>query len=317
MGVEFGVFINPERPRYHDILDDALHCEALGYHSVWISDHLIGMYSDPGDPRFECWTTTAALAAETSTVRLGQLVLCNPFRQPSLLAKMGATLDAISGGRLILGLGAGWHEGEFRAYGYPYEGAAARVGRLDEAAQIIKKMWTEEAPSFEGRYYRLDEAYCSPKPVQRPHPPLMLAGGGEQLTLRTVARHADISNFAAWLGSPGDFMHKSEVLRRHCVDVGRDFDEIRLSWANYTLISGDRGGAEMSLEQYTKNMQARYGGASGDRRPPLCGTPDKVIEQVQTYIDAGVTLFIHRFMGGGFREEARLFAEEVMPSFQA
>jgi F420-dependent oxidoreductase-like protein len=316
MSVEFGVFISPERPDYGDILADVLHCEAHGYHSVWTSDHLIGMYSNPGDPRFECWTTMAALAADTSTIRLGQLVLCNPFRQPSLLAKMAATLDAISGGRLMLGLGTGWHEGEFAAYGYPYEGAAARVRRLDEAAQIIKKMWTEEAPSFEGRYYRIEGAYCSPKPVQRPHPPLMLAGIGEQLTLRTVARHADISNFAAWMGSPSDFRHKADVLSRHCVNAGRNFDEITLSWANYTLISGDRGSAEISLNSYTRSMQARYGSAGRDRRPPLCGTPEDVIEQVQAYIDAGVTLFIHRFMGDSFRDEATLFAEEVMPSFQ-
>jgi len=317
MSVEFGVFINPERPGYGEILGDVLHCEAQDYHSVWTSDHLIGMYSDPGDPRYECWTTTAALAANTSTIRLGQLVLCNPFRQPSLLAKMGATLDAISGGRLILGLGTGWHEGEFKAYGYPYESAAARVGRLDEAAQVIKRMWTEEAPSFEGRYYRIEEAYCSPKPIQRPHPPLMLAGSGEQLTLKTVARHADISNFAAWMGSPSDFRHKAEVLSRHCVNAGRDFDEITLSWANYTLISRDRGSAEMSLDRYTKSMHARYGDAAGDRRPPLCGTPDDVIAQIQDYIDAGVTLFIHRFMGDSFREETKLLAEEVIPSFQA
>jgi len=317
MSVEFGVFISPERPNYKDILDDVLHCEAFGYQSVWTSDHVIGMYMNPGDPRFECWTTTAALVASTSTIKLGQLVLCNLFRHPSLLAKMAATLDAISGGRLILGLGTGWHEGEFKAYGYPYEGAAARVGRLDEAAQIIKRMWTEEAPSFQGRYYHIEEAYCSPKPVQRPHPPLMLAGGGEQLTLRTVARHADISNFAAWMGSPSDFMHKAEVLSRHCLNAGRDFDEIQLSWANYTLISGDRGSAEISLDRYTRSMQARYGTKAGDRRPPLCGTPDDVIEQIQAYIDAGVTRFIHRFMGGSFREEATLFAEEVMPSFKA
>ena len=315
MSIEFGVHFSPESISYEDLLGDVLHCEALGYHSVWLSDHLVGMHGDPGNPRLECWTTVAALAADTSTIRLGQLVLCNPFRQPSLLAKMGATLDTISGGRLILGLGAGWHEDEFNAYGYPYEGAAVRVRRLDEAAQIIKKMWTEEAPCFEGRYYRIEEARCSPKPVQSPHPPLMLAGGGEQLTLRTVARHADISNFATWMGSPSDFRHKAEVLSRHCLDAGRDFDEITMSWANYTLISGDRGSAERSLDRYIQGMQASYGVAAGDRRPPLCGTPDDVIEQIQTYIDAGVTLFINRFMGEDIREEAALFAEEVIPSF--
>ncbi|MBN2335119.1 TIGR03560 family F420-dependent LLM class oxidoreductase [Candidatus Bathyarchaeota archaeon] len=313
--IKFGVFVSSERPSYRDILGDYLHCEELGYHSAWISDHVIGMYSDPGDPRYECWTTTAALAADTSTIRLGQLVLCNPFRHPSLLAKMGATLDSISGGRLILGLGTGWHEGEFRAYGYLYESPATRVRRLDEAAQIIKKMWTEEAPSFEGRHYSIDEAYCSPKPVQRPHPPIMLAGSGEQLTLRTVARHADISNFATWMGSPGDFRHKAGVLRGHCAEVDRDPREITMSWACYTLISGDSGGAEMSLGRYTKNMQTRYGNTAGDRRPPLCGTPDQIIEQVQEYIDAGVRYFICRFMGENFADESRLFAEEVAPSF--
>jgi F420-dependent oxidoreductase-like protein len=315
MSIEFSVFISPERPRYRDILDDVLDCEALGYHSAWISDHVIGMYLNPGDPRFECWTTMASLAANTSTIRLGQLVLCNLFRHPSLLAKMGATLDAISGGRLILGLGTGWHEGEFKAYGYPYESAAARVRKLDEAAQIIKKMWTEEAPSFKGKYYSIEEAYCSPKPIQRPHPPLMLAGSGEQLTLRTVAKYANISNFAAWMGSPGDFKHKADVLRNHCDRAGRDFNEIQLSWANYTLVSKDRKSSEMSFDKYTKRMQARYGSAASDRRPPLCGTPDDIIEQIQTYIDVGVTLFIHRFVGDNFKKESRLFAENVIPSF--
>ncbi len=315
MKISFGAFISSERQKYQMILDDALHLESLGYNSVWISDHVYGMYTNPADPRFECWTTMSALAADTDTIRLGQLVLCNPFRHPPLLAKMAATLDAISGGRLILGLGTGWHEGEFKSYGYTLESPATRVRRLDEAARIIKLMWTEEAPSYQGRYYSIDGAYCSPKPVQRPHPPLMLAGGGEQLTLRTVARHADISNYAAWMGTPQAFKAKSEALDSHCCKVGRDPGEITRSWACYTLISEDQGKAEMSMDRYTRNMQTRYGNESGDRRPPLAGAPDEVIEQVQRYIDAGVRMFIVRFMGDDFDSEARLFAEKVAPSF--
>ncbi|HEX9915895.1 MAG TPA: TIGR03560 family F420-dependent LLM class oxidoreductase [Candidatus Bathyarchaeia archaeon] len=315
MKISFGAFISSERQSYQEILDDSLHLESLGYHSVWISDHVYGMYTNPADPRFECWTTMSALAADTDTIRLGQLVLCNPFRHPPLLAKMAATLDAISGGRLILGLGTGWNEGEFKAYGYTLESPAARVRRLDEAARIIKLMWTEEAPSYQGRYYSIDGAYCSPKPVQRPHPPLMLAGGGEELTLRTVARHADISNYAAWMGTPEAFKAKSEALDSHCRKVGRDPGEITRSWACYTLISEDQGKAEMSMGRYTRSMQSRYGNEAGDRRPPLAGAPDEVIEQVQRYIDAGVRMFIVRFMGDDFSPEARLFAEEVAPSF--
>ena len=315
MKISFGAFISSERQKYQMILDDSLHLESLGYSSVWISDHVYGMYTNPADPRYECWTTMSALAADTDTIRLGQLVLCNPFRHPPLLAKMAATLDAISGGRLILGLGTGWHEGEFKAYGYKLESPAARVRRLDEAARIIKLMWTEEAPSYRGRYYSVDGAYCSPKPVQRPHPPLLLAGGGEELTLRTVARHADISNYAAWMGTPEAFKAKSEALDSHCRKVGRDPSEITRSWACYTLISEDQGKAEMSMGRYTRSMQARYGNEAGDRRPPLAGAPGEVIEQVQRYIDAGVRMFIVRFMGDDFSSEARLFAEEVAPSF--
>jgi len=313
--VDFGVFLGLERPSYDSILDDTLHCERLGYHSVWLADHVIGMYENPGDPRFECWTTSAALLAKTSRLKLGQLVLCNPFRHPPLLAKMASTLDSISGGRLILGLGTGWHEGEFTAYGYPFEGNVARVKRLDEAAKIIKMMWMEEAPSFKGKYYRIEKARNAPKSTQR-HPPLMIAGGGEQLTLRAVARHADISNFAPWTGKPEDFKTKNDALDVHCEKVGRSPTEIRRSWAAYCLIGENATGAEMSLDRYTKNMQARYGIAGDDRRPPLIGTPEQVVEQLGRYIDVGVNLFIIRFMGDDLKKEAELFADAVMPQFR-
>jgi F420-dependent oxidoreductase-like protein len=312
---KFGVFLSAEKPNFNSLLDEVLHCENLGYHSVWISDHLIGMYINPGDPRLECWTTMSAIASRTSTIRLGQLVMCNLFRHPSLVAKSAATLDSISGGRLILGLGTGWHEGELKAYGYPLESAATRVRKLDEAAQIIKKMWTEEAPSFNGKYFQIEEAYCSPKPIQRPHPPLLLAGSGEKLTLKTVAKYADISNFAAWMGTPIDFHHKTEILKEHCRRVGRSFDSIQLSWAGYTLISKNSSEAEMNFGRYTKNMEARYGVEAAGRIPPLHGTPEQMITQLQGYINEGVSLFIIRFMGENLKEEARLFAEEVTPSF--
>jgi F420-dependent oxidoreductase-like protein len=301
--IDFGVFLGLERPSYASILDDTLHCERLGYHSVWVADHVIGMYDNPGDPRYECWTTSTALLANTGRIKLGQLVLCNPFRHPPLLAKMAATLDSISGGRLILGLGTGWHEGEFKAYGYPFEGNATRVRRLDEAAEIIRRMWTEEAPSFEGRYYRIEKGWNAPKPAQK-HPPLMIAGGGEQFTLRTVARHADISNFAAWTGTPEEFRAKNDALGAHCAKVGRNPKEIRRSWAAYCLIGKNAKEAEAKLKKYA---------AKQPKPPPLAGTPEQVTEQIKRYIDAGVNLFIIRFMGADFEKEAEIFAKKVVP----
>jgi len=313
--IEFGVFIPPERPSFRDILGDVLHCERLGFHSVWTSDHVIGMYANPGDNRFECWTTLAAIAGATSRIGLGQLVLCNPFRHPPLLAKESATLDAISGGRLILGLGTGWHEPEFRAYGYPFESPATRVRRLDEAARIIKMMWTQESPSFRGKHYQIEEAYCAPKPVKKPHPPLMIGGGGEQLTLRTVARHADVSNFAAWRRPPEEYSRKKAILEKHCRRIGRDPGEIRGSWATYALIKEGREEAEKAIDEYTRRMSATSDRPPESLRPPIAGTPNECIEQIQRYIDVGVSLFILRFMGDDFEADSETFAKEVAQAF--
>jgi alkanesulfonate monooxygenase SsuD/methylene tetrahydromethanopterin reductase-like flavin-dependent oxidoreductase (luciferase family) len=218
---------------------------------------------------------------------------------------MAATLDSISGGRLILGLGTGWHEGEFKAYGYHFEVNATRVRRLDEAAEIIKKMWAEEAPSFEGKYYCIEKAWNSPKPTQK-HPPLMIAGGGEQLTLHTVAHHADISNFSAWTGTPKEVKAKNDVLDTHCAKLGRDPKEIRRSWAAYCLIGEDEVEADAKLKMYK---------AKQPKPPPLAGTPEQVTQQIKRYIESGVDFFIVRFMGNDFEKQARIFAEKVARRF--
>jgi len=314
--VDFGVFIRPERERFEELLSEVRAVEALGYRSVWISDHLLGLYGDPGSSRFECWTTTSTLALATSRIRLGQLVLCGPFRHPPLLAKEAATLDAISGGRLELGIGAGWHRPEFTAYGYPFEGPAARIGRLEEAVQIMKMMWTEPRPNFEGRYYRIEEAYCSPKPAQKPHPPLMIGGGGERLLLRVVARHADVCNFAAWVGTPEDYRRKREALDGHCEAVGRSPEEIRGSWAAFVVIKEDAKEAEEGAKRFAESMSSVSQGPPDAYMPAIYGSPGECIEQVQSYVDVGVSLFILSFLGGDFKSEATLFAEEVTPAFK-
>jgi alkanesulfonate monooxygenase SsuD/methylene tetrahydromethanopterin reductase-like flavin-dependent oxidoreductase (luciferase family) len=270
--VDFGIF--PEAPQPYSI--STMHSTArVSAIIVFAADHVIGMYENPGDPRYECWTTSTALLANTSRIKLGQLVLCNPFRHPPLLAKMAATLDSISGGRLILGLGTGWHEGEFKAYGYPFEGNATRVRRLDEAAEIIKRMWAEEDPALEENTLHRKGLNSPNRPKQ---PPLMIAGGGEQLTLRTVAHHADISNFSAWTGTPEEFKAKNDVLDMHCAKVGRDPKEIRRSWAAYCLIGEDEVEADAAQDVH-----------EAAEPPPLAGTPE-VTQQIKRYIESGVVL---------------------------
>lgn len=312
MSEDFGVFINPERASYSLIRDEVLTTERLGFDSAWLSDHVFGLVGSQANPFYECWTTCSALAAETNKIKLGQLVLCNPFRHPPLLAKMGATLDSISEGRLILGLGTGWAENEFDAYGYPFEKPATRVRRVAEAAQIIRKMWTEEKASFKGRHYEVEDAYCFPQPVQKPHPPIMIAGSGEQLTLKTVARHADWSNFTAWFGSVEAFKSKVDVLSKHCDTVGRDIQEITKSFAVYVLIGEDRDEAETKEAYFNETMAKRWG-AGFDRKAPLRGTPEDIIGQINDYREAGVDYFIVRFMGGDFEREAKVFADHVLP----
>ena len=310
MTVDLGVFLGPEDTTYETLRSRALICDELGYHSLWVSDHLVGMYESPASPRLECWTTVSALASATEKVKLGQLTLATPFRNPALLAKMAATLDVITGGRAILSIGAGWHQGEFDGYGYRFGTTRSRWERLDEAARIIKLLWNEETPSFKGRHYSIEEAHCSPKPVQEPRLPLMIAGGGEKLTLRTVARYADMSNFAQWVGTPEDFGHKVEVLNRHCERAGRDPEEITKTWAAFVFIDESEDEAE---------RQARAFFANRDEEPPsmgLVGTPEMITEQLDAYVEEGASLFILSFLGGDWEKEARLFREEVSPHFR-
>ena len=202
--------------------------EELGYDSIWVYDHFHNVPRPAHEAVFECWTTMAAISQRTSRVRLGQMVGCNAYREPSVLAKITASVDVISGGRLDWGIGAGWYENEFKGYGFEFPEPKVRIGMLREAVEIVKAMWTEPEVTYEGRYYQLHRAHNDPKPLQQPHPPIWIGGGGEQLTLRVVARLADVSNFG---GNPEQWTHKAEVLKGHCADVGRDYDSIRKTWS--------------------------------------------------------------------------------------
>src|SRR5690348_6730157 len=224
----FGIKTAPQFTTYEDML--RVWREADGeplLEHAWDFDHFMPLGSDPTGPCLEGWTLLAALAAQTTRIRVGVMVTGNTYRHPAVLANMGATVDIISGGRLDFGLGAGWNELEHSAYGIPLYPPGERIRRLGEACEVIRRMWTEEAPDYDGRYYQLKEARCEPKPIQKPYPPFVVGGGGEQLTLRIVAQYADVWNFAG--GPVETFTHKIGVLREHCAAVGRDPAAIELS----------------------------------------------------------------------------------------
>jgi F420-dependent oxidoreductase-like protein len=309
MKIQFGVFLSPELLNYSEMENRARYVEQLGYHSIWISDHIQGVYKALSAPRLESWTAITALAAKTTKIKLGHLTLAVPFRNPALLAKMATTLDVISGGRAILSIGAGWYEREFEAYGLHFGDLRSRSDRLEEAAAIIKKMMTLEKPSYNGKYYSINEAYNNPRPIQKGGVPLMVAGGGEKRTLRTCALYGDMSNYAIWRGTSKDFRRKTMVLESHCDEIGRKPEEILKTWPAFTFLASTEETAEKNAEEYFKAMGAD--GIAG-----LIGSPEGMIQRIYDYIDAGTQMFILSFLGPNWIEEVDLFMEKIIPEFK-
>ena len=282
--------------------------EELGYDSAWLDDHVYSVTGPAADDSLECWTVMSALARETSRLRFGTLVMCNNYRHPPLLAKMAAALDHISEGRLEFGLGAGWFEHEYRAYGYEFPAIGTRLEQLAEALQICIAMWTEERASFAGRHYKVEKVWCNPKPVQRPHPPIMIGGGGEKVLLRLVARYADRWNFG---GSVDEFRHKLAILDRHCATVGRDPAAIERSWFGNILIEPD---AARLQERLAKRAARGHGDAYGLNA--MVGTPEQIAARIREYVALGVTHFIAMFGRVERLGATELFAREVIPAFR-
>lgn len=282
--------------------------EQLGYDSIWVYDHFHNVPRPAHEAVFECWTSIAAISQLTSRIRLGQMVGCNSYRNPGLLAKITATVDVISGGRLDWGIGAGWYENEYRAYGYDFPKPKDRIGMLRESVEIVKSMWTEAETTYKGQYYELVRANCDPKPLQDPHPPIWIGGGGEQLTLRVVAKHADCSNFG---GSPDEFARKREILKGHCKAVGRDEDEIRKTWSPELYVR------ETEAELRSGGNPSLWGGDFDEwRAANLVGTPDEVAEKVQRYVDLGCSGFIPWCSDYPDTTSMELFATRVIPGFR-
>jgi F420-dependent oxidoreductase-like protein len=317
--ISFGVFfpqgwkmelasIPDPQDKWSKAVEIAVLAEELGYDSLWWYDHVHNVPVPAHETVLECWTTVAAVSQRTSRIQLGQMVGCNGYRNPALLAKMTATIDVISGGRLFWGIGAGWYEHEFNGYGYEFPAPKVRIGMLREAVEIVKAMWTEPDVTYAGTYYDLKGAQCDPKPLQVPHPPIMIGGGGEQLTLRVVARHATHSNFG---GKPHEWAHKAEVLQGHCESVGRPYDEITKTWSPEVFIreteaevtaAGSRSFIGEAVESWTAGN--------------LVGTPEQVAEKVQAYIDLGCHGFFPWCSDYPDTETMTLFAEKVIPHFR-
>ncbi|MDG6939456.1 MAG: TIGR03560 family F420-dependent LLM class oxidoreductase [Nitrososphaerota archaeon] len=314
-GVKFGLIV-PQgwrldlpnvdaRQQFKMVSDTALFAEKLGFQSVWLYDHFLTYPQVRETSCFDSWTTLTALAPMTKKARLGTIVTCSSYRQPALLAKMSSVLDVVSGGRLELGIGAGWYEQEYRAYGYQFPSDADRVRMLDESLTIIREMWTKGTSTFAGKYYSTSNAMNYPRPVQKPHPPITVGGGGERLMLRVVAKHAD-----RWNGQ-GDvetFRRKLDVLKKHCDEVGRKPEKIEKTY--WGLVSVD-GNKEKAVER-AKKMPT---GATFDQfmARNAVGTPQDIAAFYNRYVDIGITYFIVYVNDAVGLRSLRLFAEEVIP----
>ena len=250
-GIHSPSYIYPQANIFDAVKAKAIWVEQHGFDWFSVMDHMIQIpvHGLPGEPFMEGWTLLSALAAVTDRIRLSTLVTSTSYRNPALLAKMVANLDLISHGRITLGIGAGWYEAEYKQYGFAYqEKPAERIYRLEEAIKLIKTMWTEERATFHGKYFYVENAILEPKPSQKPHPPILVGGAGEQLTLRTVARVGNMCNF---IGNPDEVRKKFEVLNQHCVKEGRDYNDIERTVLCNVLIAKDESAIQSKLEKAT------------------------------------------------------------------
>jgi len=286
-----------------------MRAETLGFDSFWVMDHLhqISYVGKPEEPMLEGWTTISVLAGMTSNIKLGTLVTGNSYRHPAILAKIGATLDVLSKGRLFMGIGAAWNEEEAKAYGIPFPPTKERLERLDEAVQIIRKMWTEDRVTFHGKYYKIENALCNPKPIQKPRPQILIGGAGEKYLLRTVAKYGDACNL---FGSPETVKKKLEVLREHCRAVGRDYDSILKTKLGQAYIDSDPAAVLARVSMMEKMVPPGM-----LKEVMVYGTPEQIQKQVEEFRDAGVEYFIMSFNPGAELQAIQLFGEKVLPHF--
>ena len=327
--MRFGLFIPqgwrldlvgiPVESHWQVMRDLAGHADSGAWDSLWVYDHFHTVPIPTDEATHEAWTLMAALAATTSRIQLGQMCTAMSYRNPAYLAKVAATTDVISGGRVHMGIGGGWYEHEWRAYGYGFPSAGVRLARLDEGVQIMRDAWRHGRVSFEGKHYQVDGAIVSPKPLQPEGIPLWIAGGGEKVTLKIAAKYGQYTNYSA---DPDEFAHKSKILAGHCRDVGTDYDAIVRS-ANVNAILGD---SDADFAQRARRVRDRLAGICGDPAADAMmamndnpgsatGTPDRVIERLTRLRDLGCEYVICYFPEAAYdRSGIEMFEQQVIPA---
>jgi F420-dependent oxidoreductase-like protein len=298
----------------------AQHADAGPWESLWVFDHFHTVPAPLDEATHEAWTLMSAFAAVTDRVRLGQMCTCIGYRNPVYLAKVAATVDVISGGRVEMGIGAGWYEHEWRAYGYGFPSAGERLRMLEEGAEVFTQAWRTGRVNLDGKHYQIDDAIVSPKPLQEGGIPLWIAGGGEKVTLRIAARYANYTNFD---GTPEAFARKSELLAAHCRDVGTDFDAIVRS-ASYNVAIGT---TEAEVADRLAALRARLAAKVGEERAaqhlqsiegmPACGTAGQIVENLRGLRDMGMSYGMFYFPEAAYdRSGIELFEREVIPALR-
>jgi F420-dependent oxidoreductase-like protein len=297
--------------KYEAMTSAAKEADRLGYDSIWLFDHFHTVPTPELETTFECFTALAGLARDTQQVKLGQMCTCNGYRNPALLAKIGSTIDVMSHGRFILGFGAGWYEHEYRAYGYGYPDTKERMARFRESTEIIHRMWTEDYPTFSGHYYSIDKPINEPKGVQKPHPPLWLAGSGEKVTLKMVAQWGDGCNIGGL--DLATVRHKLSVLRQHCETLGRDFHELSRSVCLDAFVVDSLATAQAeTASAYRKDETFE----EFSKRVKVCTAP-QLVEHIQALMAEGVNYVIFYLPRLAYdHTQMQRVASEVIPHLQ-
>jgi F420-dependent oxidoreductase-like protein len=318
MAVKFGIFvpqgwrmdlvkIKDPIEKYEAMTNVARAADKGRWDSIWVYDHFHTVPEPKLEATFECWTITSTLVRDTKRVRVGQMVGCNGYRNPALYAKIASTVDVASHGRLNAGLGAGWYEHEWRAYGYGFPELRERMGMFKEACEIVHKMWTEDYPTFEGKYYTIDRPINEPKGVQKPHIPLWIGGGGERVTLKLVAQFGDACNIG---GDPQTIRHKLAVLREHCDAAGRNYDDIIKSSEANVLVIGKGEDVDKATARARKDESFRQG--------TLVADADQVVAHLESMIEAGIDYVIIYMPSIAYDQEPmQRFESEVIPRLAA
>jgi len=309
--VRFGIQLCQEEFSLDGLRKASREVEGMGYDSAWLYDHFYPMSRQTSEYILESWTVLPSLASETTRLRLGVLVTCNSYRFPSVLAKIAATVDTMSGGRLEFGIGAGWYEDEYRAYGIPFPDVKTRIEQLAESVEIIKRIWTSEKASFQGKHYFVKDLVSYPKPVQKPYPPIWVGGKNEGL-LQITAQHADYANFASC--SVDEYQNKLDVLRGQCSKVGRNFGQIEKTWHGRVVIVDKKEKLKreaLKVKESSTNKEVQKLSLTEYLDKVIAGTPEQCVQRIQKYVDIGVTYFIPHFPFAKDSRAPQVFMDRV------